>query len=208
MNVDLEAVAASLRRAEFMSGVAQLASLPDDQGVEVAFAGRSNAGKSSAINAVTGRRSLARTSKTPGRTREINFFSLDEQRRLVDLPGYGFARVPRNVTQRWAKLIEGYLGSRRSLAGLIVLNDVRRPFTDLDQQLLDWARPEAIPVHVVLTKADKLSRAGADRTLAGTRRRGDVARGEVTVQLFSAKTGKGLDDLIARLGAWLDSAST
>ena len=145
-------------RAQFLTSVASIRDLPPDRGREVAFAGRSNAGKSSAINALTGRRNLARTSRTPGRTRLVNFFELDEMHRLVDLPGYGYARVPRSMAREWGTLVGKYLESRRSLAGVVVLMDIRRPLTDLDATLLDWCRAADLPLVAVLTKADKLAR--------------------------------------------------
>ena len=159
------------RQASFLLGVARLAQLPADDGAEVAFAGRSNAGKSSVINALTGRASLARIGKTPGRTRELNFFVLDEHRRLVDLPGYGYARVPAEVQRRWALLVEGYLARRRSLRGVVVIMDARRPFMATDVQLLEWCAAAALPVHVLHNKADKLGRGQAARALAAARRR-------------------------------------
>jgi GTP-binding protein len=162
-----------------------------DDGVEVAFAGRSNAGKSSALNALTNRRGLARTSKTPGRTQLINFFRLDEQRRLVDLPGYGFAKVPLAVRDSWRVLMESYLGERAALSGLVVVMDIRRPLTEFDQQMLGWAESAQIPVLVLLTKADKLSRGKANSEVLSVRK----ALGEsATVQAFSATKRIGLPE--------------
>ena len=126
------------RQARFLTSVASIRSLPADTGREVAFAGRSNAGKSSAINTLTGRRHLARTSRTPGRTRLINYFELDERRRLVDLPGYGYAKAPRSMTREWGKLVGKYLEARESLAGVVMLMDIRHPFTELDMTLFEW----------------------------------------------------------------------
>jgi GTP-binding protein len=203
--VDLEPVLASLRRASFLTGVTRLDRLPADTGAEVAFAGRSNAGKSSAINALTGRRALARTSKTPGRTREVNFFGLDEGTRLVDLPGYGFARAPREAKARWAQLVEGYLANRRCLRGLVLLVDVRRPFTALDEQLLEWTSRAGIDVHVALTKADKLSRGAGAAELARARRRRAPHAAGFDVQLLSARDGRGVDELAVRVARWLAS---
>jgi len=156
------------RQAQFLKGVARLSALPADAGVEVAFAGRSNAGKSSVINALTGRTALARISKTPGRTQQINFFVLDdEEHRLVDLPGYGYANVPLAVKRQWAGLVEGYLSARRSLEGVVLLMDARRPFTDADSRLMEWCVHAGLATHVLLNKSDKLSRRG--RTGAGRR---------------------------------------
>jgi ribosome biogenesis GTP-binding protein YsxC/EngB len=137
------------RRATFMLSAARLAQCPTDHGAEVAFAGRSNAGKSSAINTICAQTKLARTSKTPGRTQQINFFALDEQRRLVDLPGYGFARIPEELRRAWGRLVEGYLRERQSLAGIVLLMDVRHPLKEQDRQLIRWAAALAIPLHVL-----------------------------------------------------------
>lgn len=192
------------RQARFSKGVTRLSALPSDSGSEVAFAGRSNAGKSSVINALTGRASLARISKTPGRTQMLNFFVLDDDaHRLVDLPGYGYANVPLSVKRRWAALVEGYLVARRSLAGVVLLMDVRRPFTDTDSQLVEWCRHAAVPSHVLLNKADKLSRGAATRVLADARKRLAPLAGDIDVQLFSATRKTGIDELVARLDAWL-----
>ena len=194
------------RQARFLEGVARLASLPPDVGAEVAFAGRSNAGKSSVINALTGQSALARISKTPGRTQLLNFFVLDDDRRLVDLPGYGYASVPLAVKRRWARLVEGYLESRRSLAGVVLLMDARRPFTDADTQLVEWCRHAGVATHVLLNKSDKLGRGAGARALAGARRRLEALGGEAGVQLFSATRKTGIDALGARLDAWLGYA--
>jgi GTP-binding protein len=195
------------RQASFLKGVARLSALPADVGAEVAFAGRSNSGKSSVINALTGRAALARISKTPGRTQQLNFFVLDDdEHRLVDLPGYGYAKVPIAVKRRWAALVEGYLGSRRSLMGVVLLMDARRPFTDADSQLVDWCAHAGFATHVLLNKADKLSRGAAARTLADARKRLAPLGEENVVQLFSATRSAGLDELGARLDAWLGYA--
>ena len=192
----------AFRNASFLLGAVDLRGMPADEGAEVAFAGRSNAGKSSAINALTGSRSLARTSKAPGRTREINFFALADGRRLVDLPGYGFARVPEAMKAAWGVLVSRYLAERRSLRGVVQLMDVRHPFTELDRQLLEWCRAAGLPVHVVLTKADKLGRGQAGSALAKARK--EVAeRPAVSVQLFSATRRDGLETLVARMLEWL-----
>jgi GTP-binding protein len=164
--------------------------VPDD-GVEVAFAGRSNAGKSSAINAILGRKDFARTSKTPGRTQLVNFFSLAEGIRLVDLPGYGYARVSRSVREHWQLLMEDYFRERRSLRGLVVAVDARRGLGDFDWQMIDWARAlVGCPVHILLTKADKLNREDQARGLAAARQ--ELA-GSATVQLFSGTTRLGVE---------------
>ena len=172
-----------------------------DEGLEVAFAGRSNAGKSSALNAITGRKSLARTSKTPGRTQLVNFFALDEGRRLVDLPGYGYAKVPEAVRRHWRALMEAYFVGRRSLAGLVLVMDCRHPLTDFDRQMLEWTTTNGCPVHILLTKADKLSRGAAASTLLKVRKQvGESA----TAQLFSATRKTGLEEARAALEAFFE----
>ncbi len=187
-----------------MKGVARLSALPADAGVEVAFAGRSNAGKSSVINALTGRTALARISKTPGRTQQINFFVLeDEEHRLVDLPGYGYANVPLAVKRQWAGLVEGYLSARRSLEGVVLLMDARRPFTDADSRLMEWCVHAGLATHVLLNKSDKLSRGAGARVLADARKRLAPLGDEHQAQLFSATRKTGTDELGARLDTWL-----
>jgi len=194
------------RQARFHIGVADLLQLPPDDTEEVAVAGRSNAGKSSALNAITDQRALARTSKTPGRTQQINYFALQDNRYLVDLPGYGYARVPPDISRRWLRAIGDYLHKRRSLRGLIIVMDVRHPLKEFDCQLLDWCFEAELPVHVLLSKADKLSRGAAAATLQQVRRRFNEAYPEdsrPTAQLFSALKKTGLDEVHRRLDAWL-----
>jgi GTP-binding protein len=188
----------------FLTGAASLRGLPEDDGREAAFAGRSNAGKSSALNAVAARRALARTSKTPGRTREINFFRFASGQRLADLPGYGFARAPADARQRWAALVEAYLQRRRSLVGVVLLMDVRRPLTDLDWQMVRWCDASRVPVHAVLTKADKLGRGAASAALRSVRESLASLAEPAGAQLLSATRGDGLDALRGRLDSWLD----
>ena len=191
------------RQACFLTSVASIRGLPADSGREVAFAGRSNSGKSSAINALTGRRHLARTSRTPGRTRLINFFELDEERRLVDLPGYGYAKVPRSMSREWGALVGKYLESRESLAGVVVLMDIRHPLTELDATLLDWCRAADLPVLAVLTKADKLARGRRAAALAEAS--GRLARygDAMHAMVFSATKRIGCPELEACLDDWL-----
>jgi len=175
----------------FLLSAWQPRQFPADQGAEVAFAGRSNAGKSSALNAIVGRKDLARTSKTPGRTQLINFFALDETRRLADLPGYGYAKVPEQMKQHWRELLSRYVEARASLAGLVIVMDARRPLTDFDQQMLGWTQANGLPTHLLLTKADKLSRSESTLTLRKVR----AAIGEgTTAQLFSAVDKTGVDE--------------
>ncbi len=188
--------------ARFLTSAnAQSQFLPDD-GAEVAVAGRSNAGKSSAINVIVNRRQFARTSKTPGRTQLVNFFELRPDRRLVDLPGYGFAKVADRVRRHWGELLASYFENRRSLKGLILVVDVRRRLTDFDQQMIEFAESVGLPFHVLLTKADKLKRGQAANALLDVRRTlGD--RG--TVQLFSALKRDGEDEARAVLEDFLES---
>ncbi len=193
------------RRASFVLSVARLAQCPPDEGIEVAFAGRSNAGKSSAINTICGQGKLARTSKTPGRTQQINFFALDDRRRLVDLPGYGFARIPEELRRAWGRLVESYLRERRSLAGIVLLMDVRHPLKDQDRDLVNWAATLSIPLHVLLTKSDKLARGTAKSALLAVRRELATVPA-TTVQLFSALDGTGLDEARAHLDGWFTAA--
>jgi len=178
-------------QVRFLTSAHELRQLPPDAGAEVAVAGRSNAGKSSAINAVVQRKGLAKTSKTPGATRLINFFELDPGRRLVDLPGYGFAAVPGQMREHWGTLIEGYFRRRQCLRGVIVVMDVRHPLTEHDRSMLDLAGARSVPVHVVLTKADKLGRGAGRQALVAVQR---AVGPSVSVQLFSAITGDGVTE--------------
>jgi len=195
------------RRAEFMTSASKLSQCPPDEGWEVAFAGRSNAGKSSAINSLTGNKKLAKTSKTPGRTQLINFFCLSPCQRLVDLPGYGFAKVPQAVKREWTRQLEYYLQHRQSLRGLILLMDVRHPMQPFDQQMLTWALEASMPVHILLTKADKLKRGPAGNTLLKVRSELKPYRQLASVQLFSALKHTGHEALIKVLDNWLTDTS-
>jgi GTP-binding protein len=178
-------------QAAFYTTVNHLKDLPQHGGREVAFVGRSNAGKSSAINVLVNRRQLARTSKTPGRTRLVNFFGLREGQRLVDLPGYGYARVPEEQREHWGRLLQRYFETRQSLRGLILVVDVRRQLTGFDRQMLGFSSFVNLPAHILLTKADKLKRGQASRALAEvTGEAGPTA----SVQLFSATSRQGLDE--------------
>jgi GTP-binding protein len=199
-----DASIAAYRGSRFGISAAKLSQLPADEGLEVAFAGRSNAGKSSAINKICCQKSLARTSKTPGRTQLINFFTLDEKRRLVDLPGYGYAKVSEDIKRRWQQTMEQYLATRESLQGLILLMDVRHPLKDVDQQLLAWSWSVGMPTHVLLTKADKLKRGAAQNTLLKVRKEisENDLEGLTSVQLFSSLKGTGLDEVYTVLNAW------
>lgn len=186
-----------------MTSAPTLAACPDDSGAEVAFAGRSNAGKSSAINTLTNQKALARTSKTPGRTQLINFFALDELHRLVDLPGYGFAKVPEKVKLEWQRHLSDYLQRREALRGLVLLMDVRHPLTEFDLTMIGWAEASELPLHILLTKADKLKRGAAMNTLQKVKRELASFSGDVQVQLFSALKRQGVSELEQRLDALL-----
>ena len=191
--------------ARFMISAPTLALCPDDTGAEVAFAGRSNAGKSSAINALTQQNALARTSRTPGRTQLINFFTVmnDESRRLVDLPGYGYAKVPEAVKIEWQKHLSDYLRGRFSLRGLVLLMDVRHPLTEFDQMIPDYADQRGMPVHIPLAKADNLNRGPASAALQKVRSRLKEWEDLVSVQLFSSLKRDGVDTLSQKLDQWL-----
>jgi GTP-binding protein len=176
---------------QFLTSSWQQHQFPPDEGVEVAFAGRSNAGKSSALNAITGRKDLARTSKTPGRTQLINFFALNERQRLADLPGYGYAKVPEKMRDHWRQLMERYVETRASLGGIVLVMDSRHPLTEFDWQMLEWTGAQNLPTHLLLTKADKLSRGESAATLKKVRTAvGDAA----AAQLFSSVAKTGVDD--------------
>jgi GTP-binding protein len=175
--------------------------LPADTGREVAFAGRSNAGKSSALNALCNQNRLAKTSKTPGRTQQLVFFEVRPDRYLVDLPGYGYAKVPLPLKAHWQEFINGYFRDRQALAGLVVVMDVRHPLREFDLQMLEYAKARGLPAHCLLTKADKLGRGAAGNTLLGVRKElGDVA----SVQLFSSETRQGIDEARAIVTRWLE----
>ena len=192
------------QQATFLISAAKVDQCPDDQGLEVAFAGRSNAGKSSALNTLT-HANLARTSKTPGRTQLLNFFRLDDERRLVDLPGYGYAKVPIPLKQHWQKHLEAYLGSRESLCGLVLMMDIRHPLTEFDNMMLDWCKSSGMPLHILLTKADKLTFGAAKNTLLKVRQeiRKGWGDGVASIQLFSAPKRQGVDEAQLVLAQWL-----
>ena len=191
------------RQARFLASASSLAQAPRDSGHEAAFAGRSNAGKSSALNAITAQRGLARTSKRPGRTQLINFFALDDQRRLVDLPGYGYAQVSQAVKAGWQRHLALYLERRQSLRGVILLMDIRHILTDYDQQLLGWCHRAQLPVHVLLTKADKLRRGPALAVLQQCQQRLSTLHPGTSAQLFSALKHTGVEQAREKLSAWL-----
>lgn len=193
-----------LHSTQFLTSAQLYKQCPPDEGREVAFAGRSNAGKSSALNRLCSQKTLARTSKTPGRTQLLNFFDVAEDRRLVDLPGYGYAKVGAQTRQQWQKELDGYLSQRQSLAGLILLMDVRHPLKDFDHMLLDWGAKAKMPLHVLLTKADKLSYGAAKTTLMNVRKALKDHPGPLSLQLFSSTSGLGLEEAWDLIGQWLE----
>ncbi|MGZ5055322.1 MAG: ribosome biogenesis GTP-binding protein YihA/YsxC [Methylobacter sp.] len=186
-------------QAKFINSSPHLKDTPPDQGLEVAFAGRSNAGKSSAINTLTRQNALARISKTPGRTQMLNFFEIDEKQRFVDLPGYGYAKVPLEVKKKWHELMETYLTSRKSLCAIVLVMDVRHPLTEFDWQMVEWCEHTGLPLHVLLTKADKLNYGAAKNTLLQVQKELKNASFPMTIQLFSSLKKTGIDELHAAL---------
>jgi GTP-binding protein len=190
------------QKAEFLLSVANLSQLPSDMGLEIAIVGRSNSGKSSVLNQLTQNKSLARTSKTPGRTQLINLFAIDEKYRLADLPGYGFAKVPQDMRRKWQALLDGYLRSRESLRGLILVMDIRHPLKDFDRKFLIWSAQCDLPVHILLNKADKLPLNEIKRTLRQVIDAITPCHNIVSVQVFSALNGNGLKELKEKLNEW------
>ncbi|PHR83307.1 MAG: YihA family ribosome biogenesis GTP-binding protein [Colwellia sp.] len=175
-----------LSKATFTISAPDISKLPEDSGIEVAFAGRSNAGKSSALNTLTNQRGLARTSKTPGRTQLINVFEIGDNKRLIDLPGYGFAKVPLEMKKKWQKALGEYLEKRQSLKGLVVLMDIRHPLKDLDMDLIEWAVDGDLPVLALLTKCDKLSQGKRSTEVLKVKKVLDALNGDIKVQAFSS----------------------
>lgn len=192
-------------KTEFLISAAKVAQCPADEGAEVAFVGRSNAGKSSAINTLCHQKNLARTSKTPGRTQLLNFFQLEEGKRLVDLPGYGFAKVSEKKKNEWQRELAAYLQQRQCLHGLVLLMDIRHPLKDFDTGMLSWCVDMKLPVHVLLTKSDKLKRGAASKSLLTVKAYLKQLDGEFSVQTFSSLNKQGLDALYVKLDEWLFS---
>jgi GTP-binding protein len=189
------------RIARYVLSAHELKQLPKDRGIEVAIAGRSNAGKSSAINAFTDQKSLARTSKTPGRTQQIVIFELDEDRRIADLPGYGYAKVPAKLKAHWRTVMQRYFQIRECLRGVVLVMDIRHPMREFDQKMLSWCDSAGIPCHILLTKADKLKRGPAQSTLLKVRR--DLPA-SASIQIFSSSKKTGLDELVDKLSEWYE----
>jgi GTP-binding protein len=190
------------KKTEFLTSAAKLTQLPKDEGIEVAFVGRSNSGKSSALNVLTGQKNLARTSKTPGRTQLINVFTLDDDRRLIDLPGYGYANVPDKVKKQWRELLDSYLRQRQCLKGIVLIMDSRHPLKEFDRLMLLFASHVNLYVHILLTKADKLSKNESNKTLHKIQKDITQFTGDISVQLFSAPKRAGLDELEKCLNGW------
>lgn len=182
-------------QAKFINSSPHLKDTPADEGKEIAFAGRSNAGKSSAINTLTRQNSLARISKTPGRTQMLNFFAIDTQHRFVDLPGYGYAKVPVEIKLKWHKLMENYLTHRKSLCGVVLVMDVRHPLTEFDWQMVEWCQHAQLPLHVLLTKTDKLTYGSAKNTLLKVQKELQTISCPLTIQLFSSLKKMGIDEV-------------
>ena len=196
-----------LRSPEFILGAAEPKQFPNDNLVEIAFAGRSNVGKSSAINAITNRRKLARTSKQPGRTQQINFFSMGDDARLVDLPGYGFAQVPLSVKKKWQETIHKYLADRTNLVVLVLLMDIRHPLTDLDRQMLEWASDSELPTQVLLTKADKFKKGKVASTVLYVEKELKKLKGQFAVEPFSSQNYIGVNEMRAQLAEWVEDSA-
>ena len=190
------------RATRFMVSAARLDQCPPATGREIAFAGRSNAGKSSALNALTGSAKLARTSKTPGRTQLINFFEVTEQFRLVDLPGYGYAKVPESMKLEWQKHLGNYLEQRENLVGVVLMMDIRHPMKEFDQIMINWARQSQLPLHILLTKSDKLKFGPAKGVMQKLRSQLKDMKDLITIQLFSSLKKSGVDELSAQLDNW------
>jgi GTP-binding protein len=197
-------IASLLKSAHFTCSAPNLSTCPEDSGAEVAFAGRSNAGKSSAINCLTDQKKLARTSKTPGRTQQINFFELNSSKRLVDLPGYGYAKVPEAMKKKWQESMQEYLEKRLSLKGIILLVDIRHPLKPFDAMMIDWAHQYQMPLHILLTKADKLKKGAAQKSLFAVQKELKNAP-SLSIQLFSSLNGQGVKEAQRVIAGWLEN---
>lgn len=195
----------NFRKAQFLVSAEMLSQCPEDTGFEVAFAGRSNAGKSSAINTLTDNKKLARTSKTPGRTQLLNFFNLDDERRLVDLPGYGYAKVPEAMKLKWQRYLNEYLQKRECLRGVVLLMDIRHPLQEFDEMVINWAIESEIALHILLTKADKLKPNAARNEVFKIKKQLESYGGDFTVQPFSSLKKQGLKELELVLNDWYEA---
>ena len=195
-----------LEKARYLGSAHTPAQLPADGGLEVAFAGRSNAGKSSALNALTRQNALARVSKTPGRTQQLVFFEVQPQRYLVDLPGYGYAKVPMEMKAHWQGFIDRYFRQREALRGLVVVMDIRHPLKDYDRQMFEYAVARGLPAHALLTKADKLGRGQQAQALQAVRKELQATFGDagIGVQTFSSESKQGVDEARAVVAGWLE----
>lgn len=190
------------RQASFLVSAANIKQLPPDEGYEVAFSGCSNAGKSSTLNALTDQKSLAKTSKTPGRTQLLNFFTLDDKRRLVDLPGFGYAKVAPKVREAWQRNIDRYLRERNCLRGIVLVSDIRHPLKQFECDMMAWASTARIPLLLILNKSDKLSRNGANKTFLEVKKHSECYEGDISVCQFSAIKRDGLDAVCEILDSW------
>lgn len=195
----------NFRKAKFITAFSAQSKPPEDRFIEVAFAGRSNAGKSSSLNALTGQKKLARTSSKPGRTQQINFFGLDDKRFLVDLPGYGYAAVSKTLKAEWQGLMEGFLRSRQSLRGVVIIMDIRHPLKDSDIQMIEWCDERKLPMHLVLTKADKIKKNKVNQALFAVQKAVKDIETEITSQVFSSETKLGLPELKGKITNWMAS---
>lgn len=196
------------QKAHFIISAPDIRHLPADTGIEIAFAGRSNAGKSSALNALTQQNGLARTSKTPGRTQLINLFQIEEGRRLVDLPGYGYAQVPEEMKRKWQRSLGEYLQKRECLKGVVILMDIRHPLKDLDMQMIDWAVGSELPTLVLLTKADKLASGARKKQLMSVREALADKAGDIRIEYFSSLKKMGIDKLREQLNEWFSDSTS
>jgi len=190
------------RNARYLMGAAKLSQLPPDEGIEVAFAGRSNAGKSTALNVLTEQKSLAKTSKTPGRTQLINLFRIDDTCRITDLPGYGFAKVAKEVKEQWQSTLSRYLQERKCLQGLVILMDIRHPLKEVDRQMVQWAVAAELPIHVMLSKADKLKSGARKQTLLNVRKQLKRYSDNISSQVFSATHKIGVEEFLDLMCRW------
>lgn len=191
-------------QAQYLKSAPNLQHTPPDTGIEIAFAGRSNAGKSSAINTLVQQNALARVSKTPGRTQLLNFFTLDEQHKLVDLPGYGYAKVPEAIKKDWQAMMESYLKNRQCLRGIVLVMDIRHPLTEFDWQMVHWCEHNGLALHILLTKADKLKYGAAKTTLMQVRKAVLECKTKISVQLFSALKKTGIEEIHQQLDLWFE----